>query len=284
MKRKTLLLAALAGLSIFIGCKDDEDDDDKINRLEIIEGESLNMKAGEKIVLHTKTYPENLEPEKYKWNWSSSAEDVVSVSPFGGITAIWDGEATITVTSLNNTTASIHVIVTPIEITAIKFKTANTKYEGFVGSELQIIPDSVLPINATHKNKLIYSSSDETIAKVNSNGKVEAIGVGNCQIKIASPDGDGTISATCELTIKSIDVVSLIPSDNNLGDSYSIKVGESYKIKTAVANTEWKTSDAKVADITADGTFTGVGAGDCYITAVGTNGEVKAKFLVTVTK
>lgn len=279
---KRLFLFAIIGTIVFVGCKDDKDDDDKIDRIEIVEGEggTLNMIAGEKIVLHTKTFPENLEPTKYKWTWSSSSSDIVSVSPFGGIAAVYDGEATITVASLNNKTASIHVIVTPIEITDIKFETA--KYESFVGSEFQIIP-IVLPIDATHKNNLVYSTSDKTVAIVGENGKVETIDVGNCKIIVTSPD-DANISATCDLEVKSIKISELIPSaDTSASNYFTIKIGESYKVKTPIENAKWESANSSIVAIADDGTFSGVSVGECYIIAVGADGYVKAKFSVKVT-
>lgn len=273
---KRLLLFSIVGLSVFAGCDKGDDDEIKSDISIVADGET-NLIVGKTLQLHVKH--SDSEKPAHEYEWVSSNSGVATVTPWGEVRAVAEGETVITVKYSDDITANCAISVVPVAITEIKL---DAKYEAIVGGELQLSP-KILPAEAGYKSKtLVYSSSDETIAKVNSNGKVETIGVGSCQIKAAS--SDGTISATSELTVKSIVVAKLTSGDDNSGSNYSIKVGESYKVKTTVAGSEWKSSNDKVVSITADGTFTGVSVGDCYITAVGTNDEVKAKFFVKVTK
>ncbi|HGF7732436.1 TPA: Ig domain-containing protein [Enterococcus faecium] len=57
---------------------------------------------------------------------------------------------------------------------------------------------TVLPANATNKN-VTWSSSDSTIATVDTKGKVVAVKAGTATITVKTVDGDK--SADCELTV-----------------------------------------------------------------------------------
>lgn len=63
---------------------------------------------------------------------------------------------------------------------------------------------TVQPWTATNRD-LIWTSSDETIATVNSHGAVTAISAGTCQIT-ATSKLDPTVSATCEVTVNAVPV------------------------------------------------------------------------------
>jgi hypothetical protein len=58
---------------------------------------------------------------------------------------------------------------------------------------------TVLPSNASNKN-VTWSSSNESVAEVASNGGVTAIGGGQCTITCTAKDGSG-ISASCTVTV-----------------------------------------------------------------------------------
>ena len=58
---------------------------------------------------------------------------------------------------------------------------------------------SVLPTNATNKS-LTWKSSDETVATVDKNGNVTAVGPGTCTITVTTAGGG--FSASCEVTVK----------------------------------------------------------------------------------
>lgn len=58
---------------------------------------------------------------------------------------------------------------------------------------------TVTPDNATNKN-VTWSSSDPSIATVDSTGKITAIGEGTCNITATTTDGSN-LSATCTVTV-----------------------------------------------------------------------------------
>ena len=73
-----------------------------------------------------------------------------------------------------------------------------TLYEG----ESLALTAAVTPDNATDKT-VAWSSSDESVATVNTEGQVTAIAVGNATITATANDGSG-VSASCEVVVTSI--------------------------------------------------------------------------------
>ena len=64
---------------------------------------------------------------------------------------------------------------------------------------------SVLPYNASNKN-VVWSSSDDSIATVSSNGTVSGVSAGNADITVTTEDGGFT--AQCSTSVKSYKVIT----------------------------------------------------------------------------
>ena len=275
---KKLLLAAVAVLTIFAGCKDKDKDEEIVTQIEIVEGETINMIIGESLKLHIKHYPEHLPAPKIT-EWKSSDVSVATAG-FGEVQAKKEGETLIIATTANNIKATSRVIVSAIEIVEIKIDKTNC--EVLVGGTLQLTP-KVSPENASYKNDLVYTSTDENVAKVEKGGKVESISVGECQIKIASPDGK--VTAICNLKVLPNEVsnISLNKSELNIeqGETFKFEVTIEPDIATDKTVT-WVSSDESVATISADGALTSIGIGECTITANSSNDKVKAECKVKV--
>ena len=276
---KRLLLFSIVGLTIFASCKKDEDE--TISKIEIAEGESIQMLYGEKVQLHANRYPENIV-ESIK-DWTSSNPNIASVNALGEVTAKGKGEATVTITTINGFSASCLIIVNTIDIEEIEFDSSKIT---LTVEETKKINPTVLPDSASFINQIVYTSSDETIAKVEQDGTVKAIKPGTCQIKAASPDGK--IEDTYNLVVQYRPITSI--NLKNLSCILSIEVGKSYQFEVAIdpsvwtdKTIKWVSSDASIATVNEDGTITGVAVGECTITASSaTNPEAKIECKVTV--
>lgn len=80
---------------------------------------------------------------------------------------------------------------------------------------------TVEPSNATNKN-VTWHSSDNTVATVDTNGKVTAKAAGTATITVTTVDGNKT--ATCKVTVKSVPPtygVTVLPSDNGTVTCYA---------------------------------------------------------------
>ena len=110
--------------------------------------------------------------------WASSDEEVVIVTD-GELKAVAAGEAEVTVSANDGTLADVCKVVVTIPVEGIEVPETlelvlGEKDSAEIGAKL-------LPEGATGAT-LTYVSSDEKIATVDENGKVTAVGVGECVI------------------------------------------------------------------------------------------------------
>ena len=130
--------------------------------------------------------------------WKSSDESVVTVDEKGKVTAVGNGTATITVTSVSgNYTATVAVTVKiPVEIEKISIEAEKeTLTKIGESTELKV---KIEPENADAQ-KLIWKSDNETVAAVDENGKVTAVGNGTVAITVTTEDGK--IMASIMITV-----------------------------------------------------------------------------------
>ena len=105
-----------------------------------------------------------------------------------------------------------------VSVTGISLdKTTLSLYVG----ENQTLTATITPSNATNKN-VTWSSSAESVATVDTNGKVTAVGAGTAQITVTTEDGNKTATCTVTVTAKTYSL-SVDKSTLNFG---SITEGE----------------------------------------------------------
>lgn len=148
------------------------------------------------------------------FTYTSSDETVATVDETGLVTAVANGEAEITVTltqafpAATGETATAETARQPVTLTATTHVTVTTaaerieldKTEGVltVGSTHKI-KAAVLPDTATDQT-LTWTSSDESVAAVDENGKVTAKKAGSAVITASC----GDVSAQYNLTVQNI--------------------------------------------------------------------------------
>ena len=143
--------------------------------------------------------------------WSSSNADVVTVEQNGKVTAIGNGKARITVTTKDQGKTASCVITVSQYVTGISFDKPSLSLGE--GEEYTLIP-TITPSNAENK-ALTWTSSDESVARVDHTGKVTAVSKGSATIKATATDG-GKRTATCSVTVKrlvssiTLDKISLV--------------------------------------------------------------------------
>ena len=129
--------------------------------------------------------------------WSSDNEDVATVDANGRITAKGNGKATIAVATKDQGKTATCVITVSQWVTSISLdKTSITLNEG----QEQTLTATVNPSNAADKS-LTWTSSDPSVATVDTEGKVTAISIGTATIMAEAMDGRGKY-ATCSVTVR----------------------------------------------------------------------------------
>lgn len=144
---------------------------------------------------------------------------------------------------------------------------------------------TITPDNATDKS-VKWESDDTSVATVNENGKVTAVGLGTATLTVTTTDGN--FQDTCTVTVTEPPTVS-VTSVTLDKTSLTLDVGGSDTLTATVepdnATTKtvtWSTSDKNVATVN-NGVVTAVGAGKATITATTADGSgVSATCTVTV--
>ena len=130
-------------------------------------------------------------------NWSSSDNKVATVSSKGVITAKGKGTCTITCTAADGygTKTTCEVTVKQ-QVTEIAL--SETTVSLWVG-DTKTITATATPTTAGNIS-VTWSSSDNSVASVSSEGVITANGEGTCTITCTAADGYGT-SSICEVTV-----------------------------------------------------------------------------------
>ena len=202
--------------------------------------------------------------------WSSSDDKVATVSSEGVITANGEGTCIITCTAADGYgTKSICEVIVKQQVTEIALSETNAS---LWVDETKTITATALPTTASNTS-VEWSSSDDNVATVSSDGVITAKGEGTCIITCTAADGYG-IKSTCEITVKQ-QVTEIVLSETTvslcLGDTKTITATAT--LETA-SNTDviWSSSDENVATVSADGIVTAKGEGTCIITCTAADG------------
>lgn len=155
----------------------------------------------------TGTLKATVEPQNATNNtvtWSSSNPEVVTVAN-GTVTAVSAGTATITVTTADGNhkaTCTVTVIPKTVQVSGIQVQGSASVY---VGGSTKLTA-TVTPTNATNQ-KVTWSSNNESVATVGTDGTVTAVSAGTATITVTTEDGQKT--AACTVTVLSVDRTKL---------------------------------------------------------------------------
>ena len=211
--------------------------------------------------------------------WTSSNTAVATVSAEGIVTAKGAGTTIITATTNNGKTAKCTITVKQ-PVTAIAL--SETRASLWVGNT-KALTAIVTPTTASNP-AINWSSSNNNVATVSSQGVITAKGKGTCTITCTAADGYGTKS-TCEVTVKQqVTEIALIETTVSLwvGDTKTLTATAT---PTTASNTSvsWSSSNNNVATVSSKGVITAKGKGTCTITCAAADGYgTKSTCSVTV--
>ncbi len=231
--------------------------------------ETLTLAIGGATQLTANVLPENATNKNV--TWISSDTNIATVDADGNVTAVTEGEVSITATAAENDQISGIAVITiqasVVEVSEVKVTPETVTLA--IGEATQLTAN-VLPENATNKN-VIWSSSDTNIATVDADGNVSAVTEGTISITATSEEND-QISSLSTITVETsiIEVTHVAVTPNTL----SIAVGDSKLLETIITpsnatnkNVIWTSSNTNIATVDADGNVTAVNEGIVSITA-----------------
>ena len=214
--------------------------------------------------------------------WTSDNTSVANVDNNGRVTALKNGDATITVSTGNKKTATckVTVVTSPTGIALDK----NRATVNLSGTKTVDLTATLTPKTANIYDDLQWSS-DSASAKVEKTGKYTArvTGVSNGNAKITVSTGNG-YKAECIVTVET-KIIGITVSPNEA----EVEVGSTVTLtatkKPSIGSTEglvWSSSNNRVAKVNDDGVVTGIAQGTVTITIKSSSGLVKTKAKVTV--
>ena len=166
-----------------------------------LDEEEIELAINEDIQLEATILPENAANKEV--TWQSSNEEVVTVDQEGNVKGVSNGEATITVTTVEGShKATCEVTVhTPIREVQLGYD-----WKIPLGYSKLLTAD-VYPKNASNK-ELIWEIDDEEIATIVNNEKVLGIKKGKTTITVKSKENPG-ICSTREVNVVTIPVAGI---------------------------------------------------------------------------
>lgn len=143
---------------------------------------------------------------------------------------------------------------------------------------------TVLPEDAENKN-VTWSSDNESIATVDTEGTVTAVAAGNARITVTTEDGGKKAYCRVMVAEEQISVTGVSLDKTEL----ELKEGETATLTATVMpenatnkNVKWTTNDESVATVDAQGTVTAVAAGSATIVVTTEDGSKTATCAVSV--
>ena len=242
----------------------------RVSEIRINEG-NLKLTQGGSKKLSVTTNPSSVD--KSKMTWSSSDNNVASISSDGTVVAKSVGTAKITVT-LDGKSSSVVVEVSKKVIPVSKIILNKTKIEMTVGKTYSDLMVKVEPSDATNKN-VVWSSSNPKVAVVDNQGKVTAVGKGEAVITAKSSD-NGSVFGSCTVVVSYKVSLSL-----NCG-TQMVVVGNSLTAKATVSpssanqGVSWSSSNTKIATVS-NGKIVGKAIGTANITATSLEDKTKSQ-------
>lgn len=154
---------------------------------------ATTIAAGQTAQVYAEIQPTNATNKSL--TYTSSNASVATITNTGIVTALKDGQTIITAKAANGVTGTLNITVKTVDPTSMSLNVSTLDLT--VGGT-SVLSTVFVPANTTERN-VTWSSDKESVAKVDSNGTVTAIGEGTAVITATSENG---LTATCIVTVK----------------------------------------------------------------------------------
>lgn len=143
--------------------------------------------------------------------------------------------------------------------------------------QYKILPLKITPSDANPK--LIWSSSDDKVARVNQSGQVYGVSDGLANITVITQDGK---SSSCLVTVcPKPEGISFRETNLYISQGYGLNLIPVVTPSHALTDFKWKSSDSSIATVSSDGYVTGIRPGNAKITCT-TENSLSAECVVNV--
>ena len=280
MKKILAFLLTLSLAFVLLGCVKDV----KPTSVEITGAK--DMVVGESLTLTAKVLPDDAKDKTVKW--SSDNAEVATVSA-GTVKALKEGTVNITAkaTADEKVAGTVTIKITkPADVEPAEIKVTGLA-DIEVGKSIKLVVE-VLPSGA--KQEVEFKSNNEAIAKVDANGNVTGVALGEATITVSSK---AKAEIKKEVTIKVVEKAQeVLPTSIKVTGEQKVFVGKTVSLTVEVTpenatnkEVEFKSSDEAIAKVDAEGVVKGVKAGEVTITVTAkAKADVTAKITIKVEK
>lgn len=236
---------------------------------------SAEMEVGETLTLKATVSPSNATYDGI--TWTSTNPKVASVTTSGLVSAMSEGNTTITVMAGGKTAScSVTVVKGFVAVTFINLD--NTSLE-MVEGDTETLTASIQPDDATDKT-VTWTSSNEEVATVN-DGVVSAVSAGEATITAKAGDQTALCKVTVQKKFVAVESVELNKMELTLVEGNTETLTATVKPDDATDKAvSWKSSDDKIATVDANGKVTAIKVGEATITATAGEKSVACKVVV----
>ncbi len=274
------VLAIILAILLFTGGSSTGTSSSEVQSI-VVSNKTISLSVGDKYTIAAIVSPSNAADKSL--TYMSNNTFVASVDTSGNVTANNPGTAKISVTSKNGKQdeCTVTVVDKKILVTSITLdKDDVTLTEG----ESITLKTRTSPSNAT-EHSFTWTSSDSSVASVDSNGKVTAKKAGSTLITVMTSNKK---IAICDIEVRP-KVVTATGIAFNV-TSKTIKEGQTFALTVTFTPSDttnktltWETSNANIATVSSKGVVVGKGDGTATITAKTSNGKTaSAKITVEV--
>ena len=237
----------------------------------------ISLSAGKTYTLKANIIPSTAGNREVAWK--SSNTNVAKVSSSGKVTAVGNGTANITCTTVNGKKATCKVTVN----TKTSGVSLNSKSVTIYETQTYKLKATVKPSTASDKS-VTWKSSNTKVAKVSSSGKITAVKSGTATITCTTNDTGKKV--TCKVTVKKRVPVTSVSLNKTKTTVYKGKTTQltatinpaNATIKDAI----WKSSNTSVATVSSSGKVVAKKNGTAKITVTTKDGKYIATCKVTV--
>lgn len=234
-----------------------------------LSSEALTLTEGKRTSLVVLYTPANASAEHRAVEWSSSDEEVATVSSGGSVLACGAGTAQIMCRSADGAlSASCAVTVRAPQIQVSRVTLGKSSVRLMTGEELAL-KARIYPAAATERT-LLWESTDPSVVRVDGSGLLRALRAGTAEVLVRTPDGGAADSCAVQVS----DPVIRVESVTLPQETMELATGSSAQLKAAVLpqnatnhSVTWSSSGSTVVSVDGTGKLSALRAGTATITA-----------------
>ncbi|MBQ9358484.1 MAG: Ig-like domain-containing protein [Abditibacteriota bacterium] len=236
----------------------------------------IKLEKGDTATLTAMVKPSNASDKTVTWR--TDDKSIATVSSSGVVTAVGPGTTKVRVKTRDGSFEAKCKIRVVISVTGVSLNKSTVKLKP---GGTYTLKATVSPADATNR-EVTWMSYDTSVATVDQNGNVKAVGIGETRIRVKTRDGGYKAKCKIKVTVP----VTGITLDRT---AVTVNKGSSVTLKATVSPADatnktvtWISYDTSIATVDSSGTVTGVKAGRVDIRAKTKDGDFTAKCKVTV--